>query len=138
MIAYLLRRLLYAVPIVGGVVVLTFLLSCITWVPGLLLFLLHGYLAGDGWLLDFGPGCLGEGGDVPKGGLKGNDADEGAEEGAGEAKVKAGVVDEENEVGFGCEDMSHRFFQQADEAGESEEDISDPHHLEGGEGKKGT
>ncbi len=30
--------------------VLTSLLSLITWVPGLLLFLFHGYLAGKGWL----------------------------------------------------------------------------------------
>ena len=38
--------------IAGKSLVLMSLLSLITWIPGLLLFLLQAYLAGDGWLFD--------------------------------------------------------------------------------------
>ena len=38
--------------IAGKALVLMSLLSLITWIPGLLLFLLQAYLAGDGWLFD--------------------------------------------------------------------------------------
>jgi len=38
--------------ILGKMSVLAILLSLITWVPGLMLFSLHGYLAGNGWLFD--------------------------------------------------------------------------------------
>ena len=38
--------------IAGKSLVLMGLLSLITWIPGLLLFLLQAYLAGDGWLMD--------------------------------------------------------------------------------------
>jgi ABC-2 type transport system permease protein len=38
--------------LLGKSFVLIALLSLITWVPGILLFLLQGYLAGNGWLFD--------------------------------------------------------------------------------------
>jgi ABC-2 type transport system permease protein len=38
--------------VLGKALVLVNLLSAITWVPGLLLFLLQAYLVGDGWLFD--------------------------------------------------------------------------------------
>lgn len=37
--------------VAGKMSVLASLLSLITWIPGLLLFLLHGYLEGGGWLV---------------------------------------------------------------------------------------
>jgi ABC-2 type transport system permease protein len=47
---YLSRPFRRADYILGKFAVLAILLSLITWVPGLLLYALHGYLAGDGWL----------------------------------------------------------------------------------------
>lgn len=47
---YLSRPFTRADYIMGKTAVLVILLSLISWVPGLLLFLLHGYLAGAGWL----------------------------------------------------------------------------------------
>jgi ABC-2 type transport system permease protein len=38
--------------ILGKALVLVNLLSLITWIPGMLLFLLQAYLVGDGWLFD--------------------------------------------------------------------------------------
>jgi ABC-2 type transport system permease protein len=38
--------------VLGKISVLIVLLSSITWIPGILLYLLQGYLTGDGWLLD--------------------------------------------------------------------------------------
>ena len=38
--------------ILGKALVLVNLLSLITWIPGMLLFLLQAYLVGDGWLID--------------------------------------------------------------------------------------
>jgi ABC-2 type transport system permease protein len=38
--------------LLGKSLVLLLLVSAITWVPGILLFLLKGYLAGDGWFVD--------------------------------------------------------------------------------------
>jgi ABC-2 type transport system permease protein len=49
---YLSRPFSRADYILGKVSVLAILLSLITWVPGLVLFSLHAYLAGNGWLFD--------------------------------------------------------------------------------------
>lgn len=38
--------------VLGRIGVLLVLLSAITWIPGLLLFLMQGYLAEDGWMVD--------------------------------------------------------------------------------------
>jgi len=38
--------------VLGKALVLVILLSLITWVPGVLLFLLQGYLVGEGWLFE--------------------------------------------------------------------------------------
>jgi ABC-2 type transport system permease protein len=51
---YLSRPFSRAEYVLGKVAVLALLLSTITWVPGLLLFLLQGYLEGGGWLADQG------------------------------------------------------------------------------------
>jgi ABC-2 type transport system permease protein len=47
---YLCRPLSRAEYVLGKMSVVTILLSLITWVPGLLLFLFQAYLAGGGWL----------------------------------------------------------------------------------------
>jgi ABC-2 type transport system permease protein len=47
---YLSRPFSRAEYVLGKVSVLALLLSTITWIPGLLLFLLQGYLEGGGWL----------------------------------------------------------------------------------------
>jgi len=49
---YLSRPLSRAEYILGKVSVLGLLLSCTTWIPVLLLFLLHGEMQGHGWLWD--------------------------------------------------------------------------------------
>jgi ABC-2 type transport system permease protein len=49
---YLSRPLSRAEYVLGKVSVLALLLSTITWVPGLLLYLLQGYLEGGGWLAE--------------------------------------------------------------------------------------
>jgi ABC-2 type transport system permease protein len=47
---YLSRPISRAEYLLGKLVVLALLISTITWVPGLLLYLLQGYLEGGGWL----------------------------------------------------------------------------------------
>lgn len=47
---YLCRPISRAEYVVGKMSVVLILLSCITWIPGLLLFLLQSYLEGAGWL----------------------------------------------------------------------------------------
>jgi ABC-2 type transport system permease protein len=51
---YLSRPFSRAEYVLGKVSVLALLLSTITWIPGLLLFLLQGYLEGGGWLAEQG------------------------------------------------------------------------------------
>ena len=48
---YLCRPLTRVEYVLGKLSVLVVLLSLITWVPGMLLYFLEGYLQGDGWLL---------------------------------------------------------------------------------------
>jgi ABC-type transport system involved in multi-copper enzyme maturation permease subunit len=49
---YLSRPFSRAEYVAGKMLVLVVLLSSITWIPGILLFLFQGYLAGSGWLGD--------------------------------------------------------------------------------------